>query len=169
MHLAKILLVAIMTLSVRQTSVTASVDSDVALTGVMSLGLLHLVGADQSVSDQSRFLRGNNIAEGDKEERGFYEVVQKMMAKNLVDKMVRTEPFPALDKVKDPAMASKISAAVDDHLKSVFKYAHETKKMSPKALANELKTIQGADDDIIEKAVGMYTDYLKRLGKAHVD
>ncbi|POM72586.1 Secreted RxLR effector peptide protein [Phytophthora palmivora] len=164
MRLLYILMAAVLTLSVPQTSVTASVDSDVALAGVMSLGFLHLVGAEQS-----RFLRGNDIAEDDKEERGFYEVVQKMMAKHFVDKMVRTESFSAVEKVDDLVTLNKISAEVDDQLKSVFKYAHETKKMSPKALTNEMKTIQGADDDIIEKAVGMYTDYLKRLGKAHVD
>ncbi|POM69256.1 Secreted RxLR effector peptide protein [Phytophthora palmivora] len=169
MRLPHILLAAVLTLSANQLPVTESVGSDVALTGVMSLGFFHLVCADQSVSDQSRFLRGNNIAEGDKEERGFYDVVQKMMAKNIVDKVVRTESFSALDKVTDPAMVTKISTAADDHLASVFKFADETKKMSPRDLAIEMKTIQGADDDIIQKAVEMYTAYLRGRGKVHVD
>ncbi|POM76422.1 Secreted RxLR effector peptide protein [Phytophthora palmivora] len=70
MHLPYILITAILTLSVHQVPVIASVGSDIALTGVMSLGFLHLLGADQSDIDQFRFLRGNNIAEDDKEERG---------------------------------------------------------------------------------------------------
>ncbi|POM77925.1 Secreted RxLR effector peptide protein [Phytophthora palmivora] len=151
---------AVLTLSAHQLPVIESVGSDVALTGVMSLGLLHIVGADQSVSGQSRFLRDNNIAEGDKEERGFYEVVQKLMAKNLVSKMVKSESVSALDKVDDTARLSKISTASDDHLASVFKFSAAA-KMSPDDLAIELKAIQGADDDIIEKAVGWYTMYLK--------
>ncbi|POM73191.1 Secreted RxLR effector peptide protein [Phytophthora palmivora] len=156
MRLAKILLAAIMTLSVHQVSVAASVGSDVTLTGVMSLGFLHLVGADQSVSDQFRFVRGNNIAEGGKEERGF--------AKDLVSKMLRTESFSSLEKVNDLVTLKTISAEVDEHLKSVFKFADE-KKMNPSALATQLKTIHGADDAITKKAVDMYTSYLKSLGK----
>ncbi|POM80624.1 Secreted RxLR effector peptide protein [Phytophthora palmivora] len=159
MRLPYNLMTAVLILSAHQLPVIES-GSDVALTGVMSLGLLHIVDADQGVSGQSRFLRGNNIAEGDKEERGFYEVVQQMMAKLIVSKMLKTESVSALDKVKDPTMVSKISAAADDKLTSVFKFSAAA-KMSPGDLAIELKAIQGADDDIIEKAVGWYTMYLK--------
>ncbi|POM79278.1 Secreted RxLR effector peptide protein [Phytophthora palmivora] len=165
MRLSYILMTAVLTLAAHQLPVTASVGHDAALTGVMSLGFLHHVGADQGVSEQSRFLRGNNIDEGDKEERGIYEVVQQLMARHFVSKMLRTESFSALNKVDDLAKLKQISDATDNHLASVFKFADETKKMSPRDLAIELKTVQGADDDIIEKAVGMYTNYLKGLGK----
>ncbi|POM75899.1 Secreted RxLR effector peptide protein [Phytophthora palmivora] len=161
MRLSFIIMTVVSALSVHQVPATASVGSGVELTGVMSLGFLHLVGADQSVSDQSRFLRGNNIAEGDEEERGFYEVVQKMMAKNLVDKMVRTQSFSALEKVDDLAKLNKISAAADDYLASMFKFADDA-NMKPADLAIHMKGIEGADDDIIKKAVEMYTKYLAK-------
>ncbi|POM68263.1 Secreted RxLR effector peptide protein [Phytophthora palmivora] len=129
------------------------VGSGVALTGAMPLGFLHLVGADQSVSDQTRFLRGNNIAEGDKEER--------MFAKDLVDKMVRTNSLSALEKVDDPAMIKKLLAASEDKLASVFKFLDDA-NMKPADLAIHMKGIEGADDDIMKKAIEMYTKYLAK-------
>ncbi|POM59691.1 Secreted RxLR effector peptide protein [Phytophthora palmivora] len=160
MRLPYVLIATVLALSDHQVPITASGGSDVALTGVMSLGGFRHVGADQSVSDKSQFLRGNNIAEGDKEERGFVEVVDKLMAKHVVDKMIKTKSFSALDKIDDLASLDKISAVVDDYMVSVFKFADETKKMSPRDLANELKNIEGVDNVLIEKAVGMYTNYL---------
>ncbi|POM77417.1 Secreted RxLR effector peptide protein [Phytophthora palmivora] len=160
-----ILVAAVLTLSVHQVPVTASVGSDVALTGVMSLGFLHLVSAHQSASDQSRFLRGNNIAKGDNEERGFADVVEKLMAKNLVDKMVRTQSFSALEKVDSQAKLDKLSAAADDYLTSVFKFVHEKAKMKPEDLAIQMKTFPDVDDAFVEKAVHMYTTYLKSIGE----
>nr|QMU24855.1 PaRXLR31 [Phytophthora agathidicida] len=165
MRLPCILMAAVSTLSVHQVPVTAFVGSDVALTGVMSLGFLHLVGADQRVSDQSRFLRGNNIAEGDEEERGFADVVQQLMAKNVANKMIRTNSISALEKVDDLAKLDKITAAIDDHLVSVFKFADDA-NMRPRDLAITLKKFPDVDDVFIKEAVQMYTNYLRRLGKA---
>ncbi|POM69114.1 Secreted RxLR effector peptide protein [Phytophthora palmivora] len=163
MRLPLLLLAAVLTLSAHQVPVTAFVGSAAASTGLKSPRFLHPVGTDQSASNQSRFLRGNNIAEGDKEERAFVDV-EKVMAKNLVDKMARTNSFSVLDNVDDLARIDKISAAADDFLTSAFKIA-DNAKMSPSALANDLKTFRELDDDFIEKAVGMYTNYLKGLGK----
>ncbi|POM81241.1 Secreted RxLR effector peptide protein [Phytophthora palmivora] len=164
MRVPYILVAAVLTLSVHQVPVTASVGSDVALTGVMSLGFLHLVSAHQNASDQSRFLRGNNIAKGDNEERGFADVVENLMAKNLVDKMVRTQSFSALEKVDSQAKLDKLSAAADDYLTSVFKFVHDA-KMKPEDLAIQMKTFPDVDDAFVEKAVQMYTTYLKSIGE----
>ncbi|POM61695.1 Secreted RxLR effector peptide protein [Phytophthora palmivora] len=154
MRVPCILLAAVVTLFVHQVPVIASVGSEVALTGVTSLGLLHFVGADQSVSDQSRFLRGNKI-EGDTEERG--------KAGELFSKMVKTQSYSDLENVADLVTLKEITAKVDDHLASVFKFA-EGAKMKPDDLAIRLKSIEGADDDIAKKAVDMYTSYLKGHG-----
>ncbi|OWZ06976.1 RxLR effector protein [Phytophthora megakarya] len=164
MRLSYILVAAASTLSVHQVPVTASVGNDVALTGVVSLGFMHLVGADHGIIDQSRFLRGSNIADGAKEERGFAEVVERVMAKNIFRKMIRKESFSALDKVDNPAILDKISDEADDFLISMFKLADQ-KNMTPRDLANELKTFPDADAAIRAKAVELYTNYLADLGK----
>ncbi|POM76813.1 Secreted RxLR effector peptide protein [Phytophthora palmivora] len=156
MRLLYILMAALATLSVYQVPVTASIGS-VALTGGMSLGLLHLVSADQTISDQSRFLRGNNIAEGGKEERGF--------AENLVYKMLRTNSFSALKKVNNLATQKRISAIADDYLASLFSVVNKA-NMKTDDLAIHMKKI-GADDKSIGTAVEKYTTYLKELGKNH--
>ncbi|OWZ00134.1 RxLR effector protein [Phytophthora megakarya] len=142
MRLLYILMAAVSTLSVHQVPVTASVGGDVALTGVMSLGFLHLVGADENVRDQSRFLRGNNLA-GDKEERGwnFVGFVEKLMTKIFVDKLMRTQSFSALEKVDDLAKLDKYLVGADDHLVPAFKFADDA-KMGPRDMANELKKLQ---------------------------
>ncbi|KAJ8524441.1 hypothetical protein ON010_g16677 [Phytophthora cinnamomi] len=161
MRLPYILMAAVSTLFVHQVPVTASVGGDIALTGAMSLGLLHFVGADQSVSVQTRLLRGDTIDERDEEERGFPDMAA---VKNFVKEMLRTESFSALEKVDDLVSLNKISAAADEHLASVFKFAHDN-NMSPDDLATHLKTIPKADKAISEKAVEMYSKYLEGLGK----
>ncbi|OWY98700.1 RxLR effector protein [Phytophthora megakarya] len=162
MRLPCIVMAAVSTLSVLQVPVIASAASNIALTGVMSLGCSHLVGADQSISDQSRFLRGNNIAEGDKEERGFADVVEKLMAKNLVDKMIRKNSFSALEKVDSLKKMDDILAAIDVNLASVFKAANN-KKMRPEDMATELRKLPGADDALVTQAVQQYTNYLANV------
>ncbi|OWZ05751.1 RxLR effector protein [Phytophthora megakarya] len=155
-----ILMTAISALSVLQAPVTAAVGSDAVLTGIMPLRILHLVGADQGVSDQARFLRGNDVSKVDKEERGF----STADAKNLVSKLFRTNSFSDLEKVDDLTTLGKISDAADDHLASVFKFAKQ-KGMDPDDLTKGLKTFQELDDDFIKKAREMYSNYLKGLRK----
>ncbi|OWY94143.1 RxLR effector protein [Phytophthora megakarya] len=160
MRLSYILIAMVSTLSVYQVTVTASVGSEIALTGVMSLGFSHLAGADKCAGDQSRFLRSNNIPAGDKEERGFAEVVQQLMTKNLVSKMARTNSFSDLEKVDDLAKLDKVSAAADNHLVS------PRKNIRPRDLVKELKTFTNVDETLKKEAVQMYTNYLRGLGKA---
>ncbi|POM62731.1 Secreted RxLR effector peptide protein [Phytophthora palmivora] len=74
----------------------------------------------RSVSDQSRFLRGNNT--------------------------------------------DKVSAAADNHLASVFKFAVDVKE-NPRVMGIELKTIPGADEAIIKKSVEKCTSCIEGLGK----
>ncbi|OWZ17814.1 RxLR effector protein [Phytophthora megakarya] len=155
MRLSCILMTAV---SALQAPVTAAVGSDAVLTGVVSLGVLHLVGADQTVIDQSRFLRGNDVSKDDVEERGFSTVD----AKNLVTKLFRTNSFSDLKNVDDLTTLNKISDAADDHLKSVFKFAQQ-KGMDADDLTKELKTFQDLNDDFITKAREMYSNYLKGL------
>ncbi|OWZ06590.1 RxLR effector protein [Phytophthora megakarya] len=166
MRVAYILMTAVSTLFAYRVPVTAAVGSDVALTGVMSLGVLHLVGADQSVSNQSRFLRGINFNEGNKEERWwtFGQVVEKLMAKNFVEKMAKSQSFSALEKVDDLKQLKKYAAAADDYMISMFKFADDA-KMSPRDMANTLKDVPQAGDVIAAKTVELYTKYLKGLGK----
>ncbi|OWZ23460.1 RxLR effector protein [Phytophthora megakarya] len=160
MRLSCILMSAVSAISALQAPVTTAVGSDAVLTGIVSLGVLHLVGADQGVSDQSRFLRGNDVTEGDKEERGF----STADAKNLVTKLFRTNSFSDLKNVDDLTTLDKISGAADDHLGSVFKFAHQN-GMDADDLTKELKTFQELDDDFITKAREMYSNYLKGLRK----
>ncbi|POM76583.1 Secreted RxLR effector peptide protein [Phytophthora palmivora] len=166
MRLTYILMAAVLTLSVHQVPVTAFVGSDDAPTALVSPEFLHRVGADRSVSDQSRFLRGNNFADSDKEERAFADVVDQLMAKAFVKKIVRTESFSTLGKVNGLARLKRIEDEADNFLLSVFKFSDDA-KMSPSALAKHLKTFPELDDKFKEKAVVMYADYLKGLGKAH--
>ncbi|OWY98950.1 RxLR effector protein [Phytophthora megakarya] len=164
MRLSCFLMTALSTLSVLQVPVTASVGSNAVHTGVMSQGALNLVGASQSVSHQTRVLRGNNIAKDVKEERGF----SAAEAKNFVNKLVKTNSFSDLGKVKE---LTSLNLMLDDtaaRMASAFKVA-DRKNMSPDRLKNELKTFQELDDDFITKAVEWYSDYLKGLGKLHVD
>ncbi|OWZ02771.1 RxLR effector protein [Phytophthora megakarya] len=164
MRLSYILVAAVSTLSVHQVPVSASVGNDVALSGVMSLGFMHFVGADHGIIDQSRYLRGNNIAEGAMDERSFAEVVERVMAKNIFRKMIKKESFSALDKVHNPAILNKISDEADDFLITMFKLADQN-NMTPRDLANQLKTFPDADAAIRAKAVELYTNYLNELGK----
>ncbi|ETI41644.1 hypothetical protein F441_13095 [Phytophthora nicotianae CJ01A1] len=166
MRLGFILLVTISTLFAHRDVVTASAINNVALTGAMSLGFQHLVGADESVSDQSRFLRGNKIAENDNEERGFGEVVEQMMAKNLVEKLLRTNSFSKLEKTDKLTDLNKISAAADDKMKSVFKFADDA-KMRPDDLAKIGKSISGFDDALKAKALEEYTQYWNKMHNVH--
>ncbi|OWY99860.1 RxLR effector protein [Phytophthora megakarya] len=166
MRLLYSLMVAVSILAARQAPIAASAGSDVALTGVTSLVFFILVGANQSVRYQPRFLRANNIDKGDKEERllGFAEIVEKLMAKNIVDKMMRTQSFSALEKVDDLSQLNRISDAVDDHMMKVFKFA-DNANMKPRDMANQLRNMPEADDAIATKTLELYTNYLKKHGK----
>ncbi|KAJ8571931.1 hypothetical protein ON010_g4902 [Phytophthora cinnamomi] len=157
MHLPYILMAAVSTLSVHQVPVTASVGSDVALTGAMSLVFLHFVSADQSVSDHTRFLRCNNIDEGDEEERGFADMVE---VKNFVKKMLRTNSFSDLEKAEELAKINKISDAADDQFA-------DNANMRPDDLAIHLKTFPEVVDDFMKQADEKYTNYLRGLGKVN--
>ncbi|KAF1786249.1 hypothetical protein GQ600_5014 [Phytophthora cactorum] len=99
-------------LSAHHDTLTASAANDVALTGVVSLGFLQLVGADQRISDEPRFLRGNKIAEGDNEERRFAE-----NSKDLVNKLLKTNSFSALKNTDSLVVLKKAEALSDDHMK----------------------------------------------------
>ncbi|KAF1785530.1 hypothetical protein GQ600_22799 [Phytophthora cactorum] len=121
MRLTYIVMAAASILSAHHDTVTASAANDVALTGVVSLGFLHHVSADQRIGNQSRFLRGNKIAEGDNEERGFADVVEQLMAKTL--------------------------STTHDYMMVVFKYARDN-KMRPEDLNKILKELPEADDAI---------------------
>ncbi|OWZ18674.1 RxLR effector protein [Phytophthora megakarya] len=164
MRVPYVVMAAVLAFSFHQVPVTGG--SDVALTGVISTGGMRLGGADESVSNHSRFLRGNNIANGDKEERwlGIRETFKQLMAHITVAKMLWKDSFSALDKVDDIAQLVRIEAITDKKMFSAFKTA-DTKKMDPHDLATELKKIPEADDDIIKLAVEGYTSYLRTLGK----
>ncbi|OWZ10366.1 RxLR effector protein [Phytophthora megakarya] len=167
MRLAYIVMTTILTLSVNQVLVTASVGSDVAISGVMSLGVLHHVDADRSDNDQPRYLRGNNIAEGDQEEErtfSFLEAVKQMLAQNLVAKMMRKNSFSDLDIIDNLAQLTRIEVDADKQAVKAFKLAHSG-KMDPDDLAAVLKTFPDVEDDIIKKSVEMYSNYLKELAK----
>ncbi|OWZ15300.1 RxLR effector protein [Phytophthora megakarya] len=166
MRLLYSLMVAVSILAARQVPIAASTGSDIALTGVTSLVFFNLVSAAQSVRYQPRFLRANNIDEGDKEERlsTFAETVEKLMAKNLVDKIMRTQSFSALEKVENLAQLNRISEAVDDRMMKVFKFADDA-NMKPRDLANQLRNMPEADDAIATKTLELYTNYLKKHGK----
>ncbi|KAI9988708.1 hypothetical protein PInf_022166 [Phytophthora infestans] len=101
MRLTYVLLAAASILFARHVISTPYFANDVALTGVLSLGFIHFVGADQSVSDQSRFLRGGNIDEDDNEERNFLELVKLAMTNSFVNKMIKQESFSDLEKIDD--------------------------------------------------------------------
>ncbi|EEY70615.1 secreted RxLR effector peptide protein, putative [Phytophthora infestans T30-4] len=164
MRLNYVLLAAASTLLARHVTSTPYSANDVALTGVMSLGFIHFVGADQSVSDQSRFLRGGNIDEYDNEERSFVEVVKQAMIKNnFVNKLMKKNSFSDIEKIDDLGKLKRISVAADDQLNSAFKLADDA-KMSPDDLAKVLKEMPGADDALTGKAKEMYTEYLKTVG-----
>ncbi|KAG6962780.1 hypothetical protein JG688_00008441 [Phytophthora aleatoria] len=170
MRLTYIVMAAASILSAHHDTLTASAANDVALTGVMSLGFLHLVGADQRIGDQSRFLRSNKIAKGDNEERGFAEVVEHVMAvqaaaKGHVKKLTKTGDFSALEKSDDLLLHESIGALLDVRMKGAFKSASD-KNMRPADLDDMLKELPEADDAIRAVAVKGYTDYLKGIGKA---
>ncbi|OWZ05455.1 RxLR effector protein [Phytophthora megakarya] len=156
MRLSCILMTAISTLFVHQVPVTASVGSDAALTGVMSLGVFHLVGADQSVIDQSRFLRRNDVSKDDEEERGFTAAD----AKNLVTKLFKANSFSDLEKLDDLTNLNKVSDAADDNIKSVFSFAQRN-RMDADDLAIQLNKFPELDEVFKAKAVEMYSNYLR--------
>ncbi|POM76423.1 Secreted RxLR effector peptide protein [Phytophthora palmivora] len=62
------------------------------------------------------------------------------------------------------ARLNQVSGATDNHLVPVFKFADEA-KMKPDDLVTELKTIPEVNEKMKKKTFGMYTSYLKRLGK----
>ncbi|KAG2774627.1 hypothetical protein JG687_00013819 [Phytophthora cactorum] len=130
----------------------------------MSLGFLHLVGADQSISDQSRLLRRNTIAEGDNEERGIADVVEQLMAKNLVDKLFRTNSFSAFEKTTNLGVLKKAEAAADVKMKSMLKTADEA-GMRPKDMATKLNDFPDVDDALRSAALQQYTNYLQTIDK----
>ncbi|ETK81691.1 hypothetical protein L915_12826, partial [Phytophthora nicotianae] len=156
MRLGFTLLVTISTLFAHRDAATAAAVNDVALTGAMSLGFLHLVGADESVSDQSRFLRGNKIAENENEERGILD------AKSFVEKLFRTNSFSELKKIDDLTELKQISAAADGKMKSVFRFADDA-NMHPDDLAKIGKSISGFDDALKAKALKKYTKYWNNM------
>ncbi|OWZ03877.1 RxLR effector protein [Phytophthora megakarya] len=156
MHLSCILTTAIWTLLIHQVPVTALVGSDAALTGVMSLEFLHLVGADRSVIDQYRFLRGNDVSEEDDEERGF----STEDAKAFITKLVKMKTISDLWKVDDLTKLDKILDAAGDHMESKFRFAQRN-KLGADDLANELKNFPELDESFRARVVELYSNYLK--------
>ncbi|OWZ14529.1 RxLR effector protein [Phytophthora megakarya] len=156
MRLSYFLAAAITTMSVHQDPVTASVGSEVAFTGIMSLGFLHLVDADQSVSDQPRFLRGNNVAESDKEERMFALGVIEKLANQAKNKK-------ELLKLK-PAQLDKLLAEADAFMVSRFKTL-DYLNMTPRDMEAQLRTVSGVSDDAIKEAVDAHAKYLNAISK----
>ncbi|EEY54003.1 secreted RxLR effector peptide protein, putative [Phytophthora infestans T30-4] len=92
MRLKYILAAAASTLCAGHNIVTVSAGNDIVLTGVMSMGVLHLVSADQSTIDYARFLRVNKAVGENNEERAG-EGAQK--AKALVSQMFKSNSFSA--------------------------------------------------------------------------
>ncbi|OWZ13192.1 RxLR effector protein [Phytophthora megakarya] len=156
MRLSCILLAAIPTLSVHQVPVAASVGHDAILTGVLSLGVLHLVGADQSVVNQSRFLRGYDVSEDDEEQRGF----STADAKNLVTKLFKTNSFSDLQKMDELTTLNKLSDAADDQMASVFRFAQQN-HLDADDLAKQLKNFPELDEPFRAKAVELYSNFLR--------
>ncbi|ETI41613.1 hypothetical protein F441_13121 [Phytophthora nicotianae CJ01A1] len=152
MRLGFILLVTTSTLFAHGDAVTATAINNAALTGAMSLGFLQLIGADERVSDQFRFLRGSKIAENENEERGGLD------AKSFVEKLFRTNSFSELKKIDELTELKAISAAVDDKLAAVFKFADDA-KMRPGDLAKIVNKFDGFDDALKTKALEEYTKY----------
>ncbi|EEY70613.1 secreted RxLR effector peptide protein, putative [Phytophthora infestans T30-4] len=163
MRLTYVLLAAASILFARHVISTPYFANDVALTGVLSLGFIHFVGADQSVSDQSRFLRGGNIDEDDNEERNFLELVKLAMTNSFVNKMIKQESFSDLEKIDDLGELKRISTVIENKLNNLFKQADDANK-SPDDLAKILKEMPDADDALTAKTLEMYTDYLKTVG-----
>ncbi|ETL32564.1 hypothetical protein L916_14892, partial [Phytophthora nicotianae] len=164
MRLSYVLVGVASILTAHHDTVAASAGNDVALSAVMSLGFLHLVGADESIGDQSRLLRGNKITDDDNEERGFAEVVERMMAKNLIDKLLRTHSFSALEKTNDGAVLDKALGMADDTMKSVFKFADDA-KMRPEDLAKIANNFDNFDDALKGAALKEYTKYWNAIHK----
>ncbi|OWZ19966.1 RxLR effector protein [Phytophthora megakarya] len=162
MRLVYILLAVVSTLCVYQVPVAASVGNEAALTGVMSLGFLHLIGADQSVSDQSRFLRSNLNTEGSKEERGLYDLFQIWLTKRLVDKMAKDKDSSLLGKwwVQWLVNADHAVDEADNKLAAAYK-AVKDKNMKPSDLAAKLREDPTVDDETLALALGWYRNYLK--------
>ncbi|OWZ22381.1 RxLR effector protein [Phytophthora megakarya] len=158
MRLSYFLIATVSTLFVHQVPVGASVSNDAILAGVMSLGVLQLVGADQSVNDQSRFLRGNDVSEDDEEERGF----SAADATKLATKFFRTNSFSDLQKVDELTKLNKITDAADDQVTSVFRFAQQH-NMGTDDLAKHLKNFPELDDTFRAKAVEMYSNYLRSV------
>ncbi|EEY70605.1 secreted RxLR effector peptide protein, putative [Phytophthora infestans T30-4] len=163
MRLTYVLLAAASTLFARHVTSTPYFANDVALTGVLSLGFIHFVGADQSVSDQSRFLRGGSIDEDDNEEINFLELVKQAMTNNFVNKLMKKSSFSDLEKIDDFGELKRISTIIDDKLNNLFKQADDANK-SPDELAKILKEMPDVDDALTAKTLEMYTDYLKAVG-----
>ncbi|KAI9990498.1 hypothetical protein PInf_021526 [Phytophthora infestans] len=168
MRLSYILVAVVSTLFAHHDTASASTGTDVALAGVLSLGLLHLVSADQSFTEPQRLLSGNHkVGEGIKEERGFKEVVEEAMAKFVVDKVYRTNSFSALEKLEKTLnlpVLEKALVLADDKMKGAFKFAEEA-KMNPADMAKIVKDFPDFTDAEKMKTVLEYTNYLKTMGK----
>ncbi|ETO70268.1 hypothetical protein F444_13245 [Phytophthora nicotianae P1976] len=152
MRLSYILVAAASILCSHHDSVSASAGNDFALATVTSLGFLQLIGADKSTIDKSQFLRDNKITENDSEERGILD------AKSFVEKLFRMNSFSELEKIDKLTDLKAISAAVDDKLAAVFKFADEA-KMRPDDLARIANKFGDFDDALKTKALELYTKY----------
>ncbi|ETO70288.1 hypothetical protein F444_13216 [Phytophthora nicotianae P1976] len=160
MRLGYFLLATTLTLIAHRDVVTATAINGVALTGAVSLGFMHPVGADESISDQSRFLRGNKIAENENEERGILD------AKSFAEKLFRTNSFSELKKIDDLTDLNKISAAAGDKKNLVFNAAAGgEKKMRPEDLARIGNTFDDFDDALKAKALKKYTKHWNNMHK----
>ncbi|EEY55251.1 secreted RxLR effector peptide protein, putative [Phytophthora infestans T30-4] len=123
MRLPSILVVAASTLFLHYGYTSASPGADAVLTGAVSLGFLQLVGADQSVIEQPRFLRDGKIAEGDNEER---VNAQKEAAAKVLDQVFKTKslsPLDKLEKTSNLAVIRHVAAMVDDKVDKIFAFA----------------------------------------------
>ncbi|OWZ20074.1 RxLR effector protein [Phytophthora megakarya] len=163
MRLSCILLAAVSTLIVHQVPVTASVGSDALLTGVMSLEFLHIVCADNSFTDQSRFLRRNKVTEANEEERGltFAQAIKKVIAENHVKTLVRNQSFSKLDKMDRLVKVDDILDAADKNMASAFQFA-QSKNMGADHLMTALHGFKELDDGFINRAVAQYKTFLEK-------
>ncbi|ETO70182.1 hypothetical protein F444_13313 [Phytophthora nicotianae P1976] len=159
MRLSYILVVAASILSAHH-EIVAAAGNDVALTAVMSFGFLYLADADQSISHQSRFLRGDKITEDENEERVISE------AQKLVNQLfLKTKSFSALQDIHHTdTMLDDLLVAADAKMTEVFKRAANT-GMLPDDLAKILQGYEKLDDKFRALAVDQYTDYLVAIGK----
>ncbi|GMF37449.1 unnamed protein product [Phytophthora lilii] len=77
----------------------------------------------------------------DEEERGFNELVQQLRAKNLVQKITRSNSLTALEKMDDAMVLNLAKSDIKKQMKSLFKVIDEEQKITPSSMAQRLKTI----------------------------